>query len=112
MTLQEVFNNALFGVRAQKYVQSADELGGCLYRGPKGTECHIGHSIRDEDYQPDMERELISSQKVIYLFPGLDVDTLKFLQGIHDGSLTFGISMYEARMKLFAAEHKLEYKEP
>lgn len=57
LTLQQVFDNALRGVRAQGAL-SRDEYRSCRYRmeeGGKQLRCGIGYSIPDELYNPDFE---------------------------------------------------------
>lgn len=57
LTLQQVFDNALRGVRAQGAL-SRDAWSSCRYRmeeGGKQLRCGIGHSIPDELYNPDLE---------------------------------------------------------
>jgi hypothetical protein len=113
MTPQEMFNNALFGVRGQKYVRSYRlESGTCRYHGPSGLKCHIGHSIRNEDYRPSMEGHYADYAEIHVLFPDIDGDFLCELQTVHDSGLVLGAGEYERSMHQFAEAHNLEDKEP
>lgn len=48
LTNQEAFDKALFGIRAQGYLQSISENDKCAYRGEDGRKCAIGHCLPDE----------------------------------------------------------------
>lgn len=49
MTPQEIYNRALFGIRAQHYQMSmVDGVGHCKYRGTHGLKCGVGHCIDDD----------------------------------------------------------------
>lgn len=52
--LQQAFNKAYLGLKAQGFERS-HENEACLYRGPDGKKCAIGHVIPDEHYRPEME---------------------------------------------------------
>ena len=55
LTNQQVFDNALFGVRSQGYRQSKDDrIGTCCYRSGD-LKCGIGYSIPDEMYRPYLD---------------------------------------------------------
>jgi hypothetical protein len=112
MTLQEVFNNALFGVRKQKYVRSYDGERDCMYRGPNDCRCHIGHNIRDEDYKPEFEGYSVEHDQIAALFPGIKSNILFGLQQIHDRELKTSAKRYETMMLRFAKAFDLEYKKP
>lgn len=63
LTLQQVFDNALRGVRAQGAL-SRDEWRSCRYRmeeGGKQLRCGIGYSIPDELYNLDFEGKTVMS---------------------------------------------------
>lgn len=56
MTDQELFTNAWLGLKAQDWQKSENMARGkCMYRGPEGRKCAIGHNILDEEYHPDMD---------------------------------------------------------
>lgn len=48
MTPQEIFNKAVAGLASQKFQRSVSDNGRCLYRGPNGLKCAIGHVVTDE----------------------------------------------------------------
>ena len=48
MTRQEAMNVACKGLAAQDWERSVDSGGQCLYRGPHGRKCFIGHLIDDD----------------------------------------------------------------
>lgn len=50
LSKQEIYNNALFGIRGQNYARSATVGGRCVYRGDRGLKCALGHSIPDSEY--------------------------------------------------------------
>ena len=52
MTMQEAFNKSVLGVVAQGH--PSIENGFCLYRGPNGCKCALGHLIADEHYHPGL----------------------------------------------------------
>jgi hypothetical protein len=55
-TLQSAFDTAYNGVIAQGG-PSMDEAGTCLYRGPNGRKCSLGHLILDEEYDPNWDKK-------------------------------------------------------
>lgn len=56
---QLVFNTVVTALLKQGGPSSADDM--CLYRGPKGVKCAIGHIMPDELYRSDMEGKDISN---------------------------------------------------
>jgi len=54
MTLQDYFTKAYHGLASQGFVKSS-EGGRCLYRGPNGLKCAIGHCIPDDEYRSSFE---------------------------------------------------------
>lgn len=111
-TAQEVYNNALFGIRRQGGYsgEAVDNLFGCLYRAPNGRKCAAGHNITDDEYHPRMEG---------YSVKGTDLperlrrheDFLYSLQLAHDNAAQRGESMdeWEARMEALAQKYGLVY---
>ena len=47
MNAQEIFTTVYTGVVTQGAL-AKDDTGACLYRGPDGTKCGVGHLIDDE----------------------------------------------------------------
>lgn len=67
MNPQEVFNTAAKALLDQKVPSAKHEGEGamgtsCLYRGPNGTKCAIGHLIPDEHYNRCMEGAAVPSK--------------------------------------------------
>lgn len=52
--LQQAFDKAYLGLKAQGFERS-HENEVCLYRGPDGKKCALGHLIPDDQYRHDME---------------------------------------------------------
>jgi hypothetical protein len=139
MTLQEVFDNALFGIRQQGYKRSIAS-GGCAYDSNAGH-CGIGHSFakagingglidramrdtsilvllerprfEDEATEEDVRAADAELYKVAELFAGLDPVALATLQSIHDDELGDDprehARYFEAAMASFAKENDLTY---
>lgn len=62
MNEQELFNKAYIGLDGQGFKRSFDiDKGRCMYRGPDGRKCAIGHAIPDELYDPIMEEGMPGS---------------------------------------------------
>ena len=95
LTDQEVFNNALFGLRKQG-VKSTTINGVCAYRGTiidqPVLRCGIGFSIPDTIYKRDMDSrgdssisELVETESDIgYLFELNNPSLLNSIQYVHD----------------------------
>lgn len=63
LTLQQIFDKALFGVRAQGRPSAVD--GVCKYRGPDGTKCGVGHLIPDNVYDERFDSGYYSVNSLI-----------------------------------------------
>lgn len=87
MTPQEAFDIAAKGIQAQGG-RSVDEDDVCLYRGPNGCKCAVGHLIPDDLYDPKMEKNpiecLLRRRRIRAHFAGLDACFLSDLQSTHD----------------------------
>ena len=90
----------------------------CLYRGPNGTKCAVGHWIPDEAYSSDMEgtdvNGLINMEGVdenLKLFLKTNYDLLWELQNFHDSSLpsTWKPSTVRKRASNFIKDHNESY---
>lgn len=85
-TEEEVIEMVRFAIRAMlKQGKRSTNSEGCMYRGPEGTKCAIGHLIPDELYD-EVEME---SNAALYVFHilGLTGDALTYLdnlQSCHD----------------------------
>lgn len=133
MTAQEAFDKAVAGVRAQGYQLSLDEKTNCMYRGPNGLRCAVGHLIPDELYQPAFEgvtgdgliglhldhiKRGIDLERLAHLrqlLPDSLAPLLSELQGLHDGieSDCEGIpAEFEDGFRAIAKNFGLVYTEP
>lgn len=109
--LQQAFDKAYLGLKAQGFERSyGNDI--CLYRGPDGKKCALGHLIPDDQYRHDMEAKSVHT--INNLFPnalpeGLrDLDgrrALNALQRCHD----FAVDAADMRDRLvhFAEMHDL-----
>jgi hypothetical protein len=93
MTEQELFDQVVNGLRAQggkSFGQNPNRpfqiRPMCLYRSATGRKCAAGHVIRDEDYKPEYEGEVIRELLDKGLFPYLNPyrQLIDRLQSIHD----------------------------
>lgn len=53
---QMIFDRVWTGLKGQGFVRSI-EGDDCMYRGPDGLKCAVGHCIDDEHYNMNMETE-------------------------------------------------------
>ena len=128
LTNQQVFDNALFGIRQQNYVASGTDDSGfnCLYRGPGGLKCGIGHSIPDELYRESMEGKCIGSLTTDLeyrawfgvLLRDVSLELATRLQDAHDSAAHLAPSTnkldpgaFEVRMEGIASRFDLTYTE-
>lgn len=119
LTNQQVFDNALNGVRAQGYVRSQSLSGSCSYRGDGTLKCGIGHSIPDEvyDYAMDCADNSTAVNDVICkfsklgdLFQNCNKELLQDLQDAHDNMAE--PIQFEDAMWAVASEFDLKYTKP
>lgn len=107
----------LLGIRAQGY-QRSTRGGLCLYRGPRGLKCYIGHLIPDELYDLRFEGKgckIVLHRSTIAdtgLFTNVDFDLLIYLQQAHDMSLQLGVMQFELEVKRIFEKYDLEYPAP
>lgn len=120
MNKQLIFDTGVRGVLAQGG-QSMGLGGACLYRGPKGTKCALGHSISDAKYVNEMEAHVpewascadpISRRlcKVLGAENEEDVQFLRRFQNTHDMSADEKdfLERFRENAKSFAVEHGLD----
>lgn len=128
LTPQQVFDNALFGVRAQGAFSKRPSTGVCAYRTPLPTgetlKCGIGHSIPDELYDTSMdnaddtsiaalmiEAESDGGLRVLEdLFGNCHTGLLSDLQTAHD--IALHMRDFEQQMCEVARTHDLIYTPP
>lgn len=119
--LQKLFNEAGEKVIAQGR-QSIDKSSNtCVYRGPNGIKCAVGHLITDEQIakyiiRPSSGVELFTITLLEEIAPGVNpsvaVEFLGSLQGCHDGC-HFGagqsfITEFKDRMNVVARRLELQ----
>lgn len=126
LTAQQVFNNALFGIRAQNYASSfSDSRNTCMYRGAESRKCGIGFSLPDELASEKIEGSnigvLLGSSEfevefasIRELFAGVDPYFLAAIQTAHDRELSYDDitsrkEKFERTMKRLAEFYKLSY---
>lgn len=132
LTSQQVFDNALFGIRGQQY-QASVAAGGthCRYRGPLGRKCGIGHSIPDALAKQDHEGKTVRWLVLVAadgappwrgglgaLFSNVPMELLSDVQRTHD-NLAYPDeswpdlgSQFEADMAVLARTYHLTYTAP
>lgn len=91
MSNQEIFDTVWHGLQGQGFEKSVGPNGiDCLYRGPRGRKCAIGHLIPDDEYAEDFENHSIDTMYDNGLLPtalcGLPTDLLDNLMEVHDFS--------------------------
>ena len=126
LTPQQVFDNALTGIRAQDYISSRMSSGTCAYRGVDGAKCGIGHSIPDNLYESRMDDldEGTTIDCVISQFPAMEqlfsacpLGFLEAVQEAHDSMYSSDnrntrATRFEQSMKQTADLYQLAYVRP
>jgi hypothetical protein len=96
--IQAAFDKATAAVIAQGKRSIADDGDSCLYRGPNGTKCAVGHLMSDEQMsrfgiQEDSNPYVFPFALIEELLPGVNqTDACSFLSQIqraHDRASTF-----------------------
>ena len=108
-TLQEIFDTAYLGLAKQGFQTSINDDETCVYRGPDGMKCAIGHCILDNDYRGDMDNSECPWGYGDFaengFFKGISGEDFSALQKCHDDAETpFGM---RRALKVFAAERGL-----
>jgi len=127
MNIQKMFDQAVGGIVKQgcqstgDWGDGDDDTNGCMYRGPNGTKCAIGHVITDEFYSEKLEglslsdstlREALDNSLACRMPRGW-LNLLSGLQSVHDnpdlGSLTGKefVSMFLAKANILAEQFYL-----
>ncbi len=87
MVDQEAFTRVVQHLRAQGQ-KSEDGTEGCAYRSKQGLRCAVGVLITDEFYLKEFEGDTVLGGPVEAMLtkalPGVSLDLLADLQGIHD----------------------------
>ena len=90
MNKQEMFNKMWLGLSGQGWKRSAREDGACMYRGPGGLKCAVGHLLSDEacsgEVGPDDYGAVVDLPFWFLKYEGLydELDFLNDAQGAHD----------------------------
>lgn len=90
---------------------SVGEDSTCLYRGPNGTRCAIGHLMPDESYDLEFEGTIAAGLPMTKLIPGIKKKNLPLLyelQSAHDNWLVSNIEKWKIDMKRIAVEFQLK----
>lgn len=119
MNKQEIFDKVYTELFKQG-VPSVDPYGTCLYRGPNGTKCAVGHLIPDELYDEKMNKLGVDSlPDSVLQYIGANSENsfgvlslLRYLQDVHDMALTVSFALWHEEMQRVAKEYKLEFKFP
>lgn len=113
MTLQEIFDTVAERLHAQGKA-SMDFTERCVYHSPCGARCAVGWLIPDSHYNPAIEGDEASSDRVLAVLKqaGIDadeatVDLLIDLQAAHDDGLTTSMENWTQRMQYIATERGL-----
>lgn len=109
-TLQQVFDDAYRGLAAQGFERSAEDDGAgstCLYRGPEGRRCAVGHCIPDDLYREAYDAVLTLEQVAsrVKVFGRIRFDDLRDLQRAHDSG--FQPDLMKLNLADFANAHGL-----
>lgn len=112
MTPQEIFDKVATHLLTQN-AKSKDPKGPtCLYRGPEGRTCAIGHLIPDEVYAKGMEGSAFSNLMEVWVmrlpvwFPA-NRQLLSALQRCHD---SLDVDHWRSRLAEIADDFGLEFK--
>lgn len=119
---QLAFNGVWRGLKYQGFERSVGQNNEqCRYRAPDGKKCAAGWLIRDEDYLPDMEGNVVRWSYLVKYALGktfrqfgkkAPIEVIWDLQRIHDGvGVAVGAKALERELRKFAAQHGLTIPE-
>lgn len=118
LTKQQIFDTVLTKLREQG-VASETSDGQCLYRGPNGLKCAVGHLIPDNVFKRDWEhRNAGTLPDEAYQAMGVALSDRAFLielQDVHDFTLggdhgwAGNLVRWEESMRRIAGVHGLTY---
>jgi hypothetical protein len=111
-----MFSKAVSGVIDQGGPSRFEES--CLYRGPNGRKCGIGHLIEDKDYLKEMDDHTVNGgcdvsnlyeREVLPSYLGSNLEFLVSLQCLHDGlELDSDLPLFIERCKRYAKNNDLK----
>jgi len=106
-TRQEIFDLAWNGLKAQGFGKSrVPGKARCLYRGPDGLKCAIGHCIPDGNYRKKFDRGMeLGGVLHAARISDADYDFARGLQEAHDFAAAPADMV--ARLCAFAVAHSL-----
>jgi len=126
---QEMFDKMYIGIVKQGKASYSIKHANCMYRGPDGLKCGIGHLIPDDKYIPYLEHfsidELILNPSdfdtkciISSLFLEQDSEFLDYAQQCHDEAYheskdagdtanDLFVEMYKERMQAVADKYNL-----
>jgi hypothetical protein len=118
MSLQDIYNKALFGIRGQGYRPSSTGNGGCKYHIPQsGLRCAVGHCIPDDvagrwDDAEAGDTDIASislkfPEDYAQFFSEYQLPFLQALQCVHD--TTRQAYSFESAMEKLAETYSLVY---
>lgn len=116
---QEMFDTVSLGL-ARQGGPARNKNGLCVYRGPDGRKCALGHLIADDEYQIDMEEKGVAGLVKTGLLPVRLMGHEAFLydlQQAHDHAVyndfdrtwrePFGFDGIAANFRDFAGRYRL-----
>lgn len=114
MEKQEIFDK-VYDALLKQGVASIDSNGSCMYRGPNGTKCAIGHLIPDELFEHDFNyADICDLPKNVFEYFEVESDEdfifLRNLQIAHDIHLALTIESFTEKMREIASKYNLEFK--
>lgn len=94
MSIQDMFNTAVAGLASQEFERSVTENkinaspSSCLYRGPNGLKCAIGHCLKDSEIVYDGDKQEYASATNLNAAAKYTVshNSVRELQMAHDRS--------------------------
>jgi len=120
VNLQQIFDTGVAGILAQGGYSYDAGGHGCLYRGPNGCKCALGHSIPDDGYDPSLEGDAprfsasLGNEVLLARLLGAESEAectiLRDFQIIHDFCARRGLplSKFKAYCRRFAKRHGLK----
>lgn len=114
-THQQFFDNALFGIRAQKVPCINPATTSCMYRLGE-LKCALGFSIPDDRVFYGMDNKGLTDPALLRALDATEDDEefLLELRGIHDAIADQPdfLTLFEPAMANFAVRHSLAYVAP
>lgn len=118
LTRQEQFTRAYLGLAKQGFARSSTSkhaTATCLYRGPEGRKCAVGHLIDDDEFIENTNsmgvygliQDMCCREDVhMYTYGRKEINFLSDLQTVHDSGFT--PEKMQAELSKFAEAQGLE----